>query len=350
MYSNSSKTTMAGTGALGLILLALALPAQAQRGSTPPECEEIVRAADEGQTLDDIRTRIERTRPTQPTLQRCLPVIAENPKVATLLRQQEQAVQRQLQTRNAQITTSAKRFEQISANQRVIRARNEGTTRMQSIAAQPPAAVPLPDQQASPPAISNVTPSPVVPGANIVIEGTGLGTSGTVRLLLDGKIFNAAINQWSSGWISAFLSADISGVSETQGAVIEVRPQGATAISRAVSFVPVYESKILQTHANHTDLSAATAVLAALGFPGEGYVHVYQQTMLQNSWRVASGPSANVQNFLAGLECSIAGPPAATTGATNLSTRLYMAWGLLQNPGCTFTIEIEGPRGLDPGI
>ena len=350
MYPNSSMTTVAGTGALGLVLIALALPVQAQRSSAPPECEEIVRAADEGQTLDDIRTRIERIRPAQTTLQRCIPVIAENPKVATLFRQQEQQLQRQVQTSNSRITAAVKAFEQVSANQRVIRARNEGTARMQSIAAQPPAAAPLPDQPAPSPAISKVTPSPVVPGANIVIEGTGLGTSGTVRLLLDGKIFDAAINQWSSGWISAFLSADISGVSETQGAVIEVRPQGATAISRTVSFVPVYESKTLQTHADWTHLNQAAKYVLFMAMPGEGHAHVYQQTALQNSWRVASGPSASVQDFGTGLECSIAGPPAATTGATNLSTRLYMAWGLGQNPKCIVTIEVEGPRGLDPGV
>lgn len=344
MYSNSSRTTLVGTGALGLVLIALALPAHAQRGSAPAECEEMVRAADEGQTLDDIRKRIELARPSQPTLQRCIPVIAENPKVATLLRQQEQVVQRQLQTSSARITAAPKPFEQISANQRVIRARNEGTARMQSIAAQPPDAVPLPGQQASPPAISTVTPSPVVPGANIVIEGTGLGTSGTVRLLLDGKSFNATINQWTSGWISAFLSAEISGVSETQGAVIEVRPQGATAISRTVSFVPVYESKIVSRRSGTWDLPWYPA------FPGEGHVVAFEQTMLQNFWRVASSPAANLPDFVAGLECSIAGPPAATTGATNLSTRLYMAWGVFQKPTCDLFIEIAGPRGLDPGI
>ncbi len=136
-------------------------------------------------------------------------------------------------------------------------------------------------------------------------------------------------------------------MSETQGAVIEVRPQGATAISRTVSFVPVYESKMVRATAKTDDISGGMYLPF---FPGEGCAVVFAQTMLQNFWRVASTPAANLHLFTSGLECRIDGPPAATTAATNLSTRLYMAWGAFQAPVCHLDIEIEGPRGLDPGI
>lgn len=347
MDSSPSKTGIVASLAAGLTLFTLAPPTEAQHGSIPAECEEMVRVADEGRSLEEIRNRIERARPSQLTLERCIPFVAENPKFETLVRQQAQDMQRQLQIPAIRPTATPKPFEQIPANQRVIRARNEGAAKMNVISARAPDPVPLPDPQGSPPAISAVTPSPVVPGANIVVEGTGFGTSGTVRLLLDGKSFNATVNQWTSGWVSAYLSTDISGVSQTQGAVIEVRPQGAAAISRTVSFVPVYESKMVRASAGGSMLSGGTLVYP---FPGEGYAVVFQHHALQNHWRVTSKPVATLSSFVNGIECKIDGPPAAAVADVNLSTRLYLAWGAFQLPVCHLDIEIEGPRGLDPGI
>jgi len=335
----SSGRRLSGAGWTALVVAALCglpLEGEAQREPLDP-CTELVEAARGGRTIPEMKSLIEAKRPDERILTQCGEVLQRDPQVA-------EVVQRETETLRATVTQQARSVassyqrqpEQLAINRRVLLAREAGAARMRLFSSAEPAADPPPDPV---PAIATVTPANVVPGTDLVIEGSGFGNNGgTVRLLLQGKTFHATVNQWTPTWISAYLNDQISGVTESNGAVLEIRPQGGSVISQVVPFIPLYESTVVN------DLGLP---IVAWPLPGEHERVLAEKWTLENHWAVTTAPWTSSSG---GIECEIDGPPVANPGNPNLATRVRVAWGWFQLPSCLVYFEIQGPKGFHHGL
>jgi hypothetical protein len=317
-------------------LFCLPLQGEAQRGPMDP-CSELVEAARGGRTMAEMQRLIEAKRPDERILTQCAEALQKDPQVTEVVRRDREALQANALQQAQRLTSSSQRPpEQLAINRRVLLAREAGAARMRLFSSAPPAADPPP---AAVPAIGTVTPANLVPGTDLVIEGSGFGNSGgTIRLRLQGKTFTATVNQWTPTWISAYLSDQISEVTESNGAVLEIQPQGAAVISRVVPFVPLYESTVIN------DLGLP---IVAWPLPGEHVRVMAEKWSLGNHWEVTTDPWTSASG---GIECEIEGPPVANPGNANLATRVRVAWGWFQLPSCLVYFEIQGPRGFHHGL
>ena len=317
-------------------LFCLPLQGEAQRGS-PDRCSELLEAARGGRTMAEMQRLIEAKRPDERLLRDCGEALQRDPQVAEVVRRDTEALRATaLQQAQRMTSSSQKPPEQLAINRRVLLAREAGAARLRLYSSTPPAADPPP---AAVPAIGTVTPATLVPVTDLVIEGSGFGNGGgTVRLKLQGKTYTAAVNQWTSTWISAYLGDEVTGVIETNGAVLEVQPQGASAISKVVPFVPVYESAVIND---------IVCCLHAWPFPGEQETTLAEMWTLENHWEVTTDPWTSLSG---GIECELDGPPVANPGNDNLATRIRVSWGWFQGPSCLVHFDIQGPRGFDHGL
>ena len=335
--SSGRRSPVAGwTAILVGALCGLHLQGEAQRGPLDP-CSELVEAAREGRTITEMQRLIEAKRPDERILTQCGEALQRDPQVAEVVRRDTEALRASSRQQAQRLTSSSQRQpEQLAINRRVVLAREAGAARMRLFSATEPPADPPP---APVPAIGTVTPATVVPGTDLVIEGSGFGNNGgTVRLRLQGKTFTAAVNQWTPTWISAYLNDQISGVTESDGAVLEIQPQGAALISRVVPFIPLYESTVIN------DLGLP---LVAWPLPGEQVRVLAEKWNLENHWEVTTDPWTGASG---GIECEIDGPPVANPGNANLATRVRVAWGWFQLPSCLVFFEIQGPKGFHHGL
>ncbi|CAN5699084.1 hypothetical protein BH23GEM9_BH23GEM9_19800 [soil metagenome] len=322
-------------------LAAMTAPSAALSGaaSANRDCAEAVRLVRQARSLAELKSLIQARRLTEATLRQCAEELGREPRLAELIQLERQPI-RAYALQQAQLESSAasRSPEALRINERVFYARQLARTRLSLLLTEPPATERR-DPAPPPPSIGSVTPSPVVPGTDIVIEGTSLGTSvGTVRLKLQGKTFNATVNYWTDSWISAFISDNISGVTETSVAVLEVQPGNGQAITRMVSFVPIYERLVV---------SDVAFPLFSWPFPGERTQTYAEQWSLASHWRVAAAPWVTTSG---GITCEISGPPVANSTSSNLATRIYTSWGWWETPSCILYFEIEGPRGFSNGL
>ena len=330
---------LSGAGWAALVvgaLFCLPLQGEAQRGPMDP-CSELVEAARGGRTMAEMQRLIEAKRPDERILTQCGEVLQRDPQVAEVVRRDSEALRATALQQAQRISSSSQRPpEQLAINRRVVLAREAGAARMRLFSSATPPADPPP---APVPAIGTVTPANLVPGTDLVIEGSGFGNNGgTVRLRLQGMTFTATVNQWTPTWISAYLNDQISGVTESNGAVLEIQPQGEAVISRVVPFIPLYESTVIN------DLGLP---IVAWPLPGEHVRVMAEKWSLGNHWEVTTDPWTSASG---GIECEIDGPPVANPGNANLATRVRVAWGWFQLPSCLVYFEIQGPKGFQHGL
>ena len=330
------------SGAAGCMVLAMAalcwLPTAGEAQRAPADrCAELVDAARGGRSLAEMQRLIEAKRPDERLLRDCGEALQRDPQVAEVVRREIEVEQATLAQRARSVWASYQRQPaQLAINRRVLLAREEGRSRVRLFSTREPEPARTPSPA---PVISVVTPTTVVPDTDLVIEGTGFGSQGgSVRLKLQGKTYTAAVNQWTSTWISAYLGDEVTGVIETNGAVLEVQPQGASAISKVVPFVPVYESAVIND---------IVCCLHAWPFPGEQETTLAEMWTLENHWEVTTDPWTSLSG---GIECELDGPPVANPGNDNLATRIRVSWGWFQGPSCLVHFDIQGPRGFDHGL
>jgi hypothetical protein len=325
-------------GAAALAMLT-ASPAEAQRGgdAQADNCAKVVEVAREARSLEDMKLRFERAGATERELGGCREALHQDALVMSIIQQGLQQFHT-LELQEAELARSrfARAPEELAANGRVVESRREGSRRASEVESRRSEPPPPP---APTPAIEFVTPSTIVPGTDLVIEGAGFGSAGgTVRLKLQGKTFSASVNHWADTWISAYLSDNISGVTETTGAVLEIQPQGGAALSRAVPFVPIYESMVVN------DLPL---VLSVWPFAGEAHTTVAEKMSLGSHWRVVGSPWTTAKGD---ASCVLDGPPVANASNSNLATRVKLEWGVWALPSCVVYFEIEGPKGFEHGL
>lgn len=323
---------------VGSVVVGFAPVAHAQRAprTAGDRCAELLKAARDARSLADLRDRIERSRPSETVLERCAEAFRRDPRVADLLERERRQLRsravRPTQVQRARAASSSIRFRM---NRHVLEARREARSRLRVLEGRRP--VPRRSSERKP-NIGRVTPSPVVPGTDLVIEGAGFGDGGSVRLALQGRTFDATVNDWTETWISAYLSEDVSGVTETSGAVVEVEPEDAASLSTTVPFVPIYESAQLNDMADP---------LHPWPLPGERDETFADGWSLENGWRLSAEPWTQSAGE---IECEIAGPPVAEPGDADLATRVHVEWGWFELPACFVYFEIEGPKGLEHGF
>lgn len=322
-----------------LAVLTAPIAAHSGAASANQDCAEQVRLAREARSLAELKSLIQARRITEAALRQCAEELGREPRFAELLQLERQPI-RAHALQQAQLESSAvsRSPEALRINERVFHARQVAGSRLSLLLSQPPAT----ERRTTappPPSIGSVTPSPVVPGTDIVIEGTSLGTSGgTVRLKLQGKTIDATVNHWTDSWISAYIGGNISGVTETSTAVLEVQPANGQALTQMVSFVPIYESLVIN------DIAYPTF---SWPLPGEKTQTFAEQWSLANHWRVAGAPWVTTSG---GITCEISGPPVANSSSNSLATRVYSSWGWWESPSCILYFELEGPRGFHHGL
>lgn len=334
--------------ALTLVLVA-ASPAVAQipGGKSDDRCAELLKLAGEARSLDDLRTQIQRERTSETVLERCAEELRRDGRVADLVEREHQEVRsRVTQMGRARSVRSPGAPEQLPVNRRVVEARQLASARLSVVERRSPPSTSrddtsVPDERGGAPAvvIEQVTPSPVVPGTDLVIEGAGFGSSGgAIELALQGMTFEATVNEWTDTWISAWLDDDVEGVAETDGAVLRILPQGGSSTSRTLPFVPIYETDQLNDMAR-----------PYLGYPmpGERDETFAHNWSLENGWRLAEEPWTQVEG---GIECEIDGSPVPEVGDTELATQVQITWDWFEMPFCTVFFDIEGPKGFEHGF
>lgn len=197
-------------------------------------------------------------------------------------------------------------------------------------------------EPAQPPELETITPSPIVPGTNVVIESGSFGPdTGSVRLVIQGQTFSLDVNYWDDEFVIAHADDDLSGVRETQGAVVELMTSEVQSASKPAAFVPIYVSESMRSGA--WLIHSTPRALAA---------RIFDNIVLESDWIVTEWHfESNVSppwSIMAG--CSIIGSPAVQSGGTALTTRVHVSTGYLTTAGCQLTIEAEGPRGVDHGV
>lgn len=323
----------------GILALLVILPVNAQRSSKTVDdpCNPLLQETRTARSLKDLRERIQRKRSSKQKLEACAEALRQDPRVQAMVeRERRQHVSLAMRMARVKRARSSRNPAKHDVNQRVLRARQQAKARLRVVEAQRPE----PRPRGAPTAdIVRINPLPVVPGTDLVIEGMGFGNGGgVVEFSLQGQTFEPAVNEWTDTWISAYLSDDIEGVTETSGAVIRVQPSGGPPLSRTVPFVPVYESTQLNDLAN---------ALHAFPLPGDRHETFASGWSLQNGWRLAAEPWTQ---SVGGIQCEIDGPPIAEPGTTELATRVHVAWDWFQLPHCFVFFEIEGPKGFENGF
>lgn len=336
-------------GSLVLVLVA-ATPALAQipGEKSDDRCAELQKLALEARSLDDLRMRLQRERPSRTVLEECADELRGNERVTDLVERERREVRsRAMRMGGTRSVRSSRSPEQLPANRRVLEARRVASARLSVVERQKPPSTSRGDGSATgdrrggsvAAAIEQVTPSPVVPATDLVIEGVGFGSGGgTVELALQGKTFEATVNDWTDTWISAWLGDEVEGVTESDGAVIRIVPEGGSPISRTMSFVPIFETAQLN------DMAQPHLAFPAPGERDETFANNWS---LENGWRLAAEPWTQAEG---GIECEIDGPPVAEVGSDELETRVHVAWDWFQLPLCFVYFDIEGPKGFEHGF
>ncbi len=337
---------------LALVMgLVLAWPvAYAQRGHTSrdgaDECEALVNVARSARTIEELNATLRQRNPSQATMNKCGEQIVKDGSVAAMIQQDSQRLDASARQQEQQYLIARRQVmpEQFPVNQRVVRARQEGTGRLNYLRGQAPTTkstktTPTAGLTPPPPAVSQVTPAPAVPGTDMVIEGNGFGDSGeSVRLKLQGKTFNATINHWSDSWIGVYLPDNIGGVTESSAAVIEVQLANGQSLASAVGFVPLIVADLLQ----ETKMGAHLLVWTWGEFP----MSFFSNKSLQNGWTIADYRT----NPHWGSSCTIAGPPAMTKGGTALGTRVVIGHQIGSGGICRLDVDVQGPQGISHGL
>lgn len=325
--------------------------AHAQRGDTTrdgaDECRTLVDAARSAGTIKDLDATIRQRNPSQATMNKCSEQIVKDRTVAHMIQQDKQRLEATARQQEQQYLATRRQTSpaQFPANQRVLRARLDGTTRLNYLRGQAPTtkstkSAPTQGLTPPPPAVSQVTPAPAVPGTDMVIEGNDFGDNGgSVRLKLQGKTFNATINHWSDSWIGIYLPDNIGGVTESSAAVIEVQLANGQSLASTVGFVPLIVADQLWDKKN-----GGPELMFTWGeFPS---TYFFLTESLKNDWKIADYRTHSYW----GSSCTIAGPPAMTKGGTALVTRLLIGHGLGNAGLCAIIVDVQGPQGLSHGL
>jgi len=327
-------------------------------------CTELVESVREARSLGAIDSLFQTRRNELMSLSHCAPRLESETDLPRLQREHEELetsrVRQQLPQRISQLRRSP---EELAINRRLDTSRQLAASRLNELtgllASPPRMGSPMDDQdrvtegtvqtemQVAPPTpqITMVTPSPIVPGTDVIIEGQGFGSSaGTVALKTQGQSFSLQIATWQDGVVVGYLSDTISGVGETQGAIVELqRPGGGQVLTKTVPFLPVFEMDVL------IDRAQATGKIWS---PGNSHRTLFGGLMLGNQWRIAS---FSFFHFANNTNCELGGSPTPQVGGTQLPSSVHV-WSSVAVPcvfcsaSCQLWINVEGPRGLDHGV
>ncbi len=190
--------------------------------------------------------------------------------------------------------------------------------------------------------ISAVTPNTLAPGLDVIIDGIGFGDSaGTVKVKISGKTFNAVINAWQDDWINIYLPESISGVHDTNNAVLVVKMNHKT-LNFNIPFIPISEQRIVNGWFGE-------GILADLFvFAGHsGSTTLFPNTVLKNGWTVKEWYFDEVTSS---GECPAQTPFVSVSG-NRLDSRIKWSheW-LAESIFCGIDVVIEGHKGFDAGV
>ena len=363
---------MLHAGLVTAIALSASALGQARESADP--CSELVDAVREARSIETIETLFQDRRQEIIAMAHCQPRLEAETDLPRLQRLHEERILSDSQRRLADnLSRLQVPPERLPINARLETSRQQAARRLGELSgllATPPTRSTLVSEGAldphtledptagenwpetppeSPPGelpqIASVTPSPLVPGTDVIIEGQGFGAeTGTVALKTQGQTFTMQIANWQDGIVVAYLADSISGVGESSAALVELqRADGQQTPVQTVSFLPVFEMDILRDRA-----FAAGKMLA----PGNSHRTLFSGLTLGNQWRIAGH---SFVDFSPHANCALSGSPAPQIGGTQLPASVHV-WSSVNIPcvqcsaGCQLWIQVEGPRGLGHGV
>jgi len=323
------------------------LPTAPVRADT---CADLAAMIAKSNTLNDLRMASRTFKGRENDLRACESALRQNTKLQQLMNAEKQQVTAKKQSRLAQLQRQIKAPEQLASNSRVLQLRSEAKNRLASVTRLPPPSKlqtgtiqphstnstnPTPPRPAK---INLVTPSTLVPGTDVVIEGEHFGSlKGNVVLKTQGKLFTATINAWTDTFINAFLPSDIGGVMPSDNAVISLQIPGAT-IDRNIPFLPLYVQK-----SGHEEYLSPGSLI----FPGSGTTTVFQGKELHAGWQITSVTVTVVDDY---GNCRF-GTPHARVAHSQLESQLKWSFDWWQGfANCNIDVHAEGPQGIASGL
>lgn len=233
-------------------------------------------------------------------------------------------------------------YKKLKANQPIEKLRAISKRKVQSLQNRRPLTKPKGRHTTA--KISKVTPATIAPGLNIIIDGNGFGDrAGTVSVKISGKSFNATINAWQDNWINIYLPESISGVHETNNAVIVVKLNSNKIINVNIPFIPISEQRIVNGW--FTEPIINLDLFAFAGHSGESTL--FTNTVLKNGWTVKEW---HFDEYTRPGECP-KGAPFVNSGGKRLDSRIKWshAW-MGETIFCGIIVVIEGHKGFDADV
>jgi len=392
MHSPARSLCAAPAGTLvGSAVVAVALSswpglgdARERSAAAVDPCDQILEDARAASSLAALGQRLGQRQFELGSLERCRSQLERDPAIQRLAadaqrdlaRQHESVVQRE----RARLQRPA---EQLEANQVVMQARQDAIQAASQLTASmamsagavdphalddPTAGETWPEPSYDEvPEIATVTPSPVVPGAPVVITGAQFGHQpGSVRITIQGETFNATVQDWSDTGINAFLGDSVTGVPPSDAAVLRVRRHQGATVTHNVAFQPVMEIDLLSSVRTVTGtdndsgnaaqnfvsgLFATAADLTGVVMPTVRTRTVFSGRSVANHWTVSDlWIDTQQSGFYDGGGCEHAGPPTASAGGHQLATAVKLTSPVGTTVSCTVFVEVVGPRGVDHGV
>jgi len=328
----------------GLLAIGVTTTAQTRTPDNSPEaCQPLLEAAQQAVSGTDFRARTQHLAANTELLAACDSAFARSAAAQRLAELQRRSIDMNVQTGLAARTS----VDQLALNPQVEQARAAGVSRLAVMRSELPpdtTVVGISDgsDERWPDAIASVTPTPVVPGADVVIEGLGFGeVPGIVRLDLGQVQYSAEVTEWHDHWIAVRVNENVMGIPEMPNAGLEVQRSDGHVMRRTVRFVPLYEQELVRC--------SGTKYGARL-LSGSMHFDMFAGVALAGHWRVSEIAIGGVP--AQPWDCQIDGPPSATSGSAQLQTRVRLDYPALTPGGeaCLLEIIISGPRGLQHGL
>lgn len=333
------------------VFQASAALAQRAQPATMEVCRELVEAVRGARSMNEFNEYTRQRSLDSGMMKSCAPELQRDAAYARLLQQENQAALSLGQQRARQLSGElSRRPEVLEVNRSIVEIKQQGSaSRRQAdsrISTQPT----LPEGQRNVGGlvgfqVTQVVPSRLAPGVDIVIEGSYFGhAAGTVVVLHQGQTFAVEIGQWTDGLITGRVDADISGVTQGQGVL---RVQKASGLHHDVSmeFIPVRYVMLL------ADIKSAVYADRPKS------VTFFDGKALGAHWRSSNNSVDFVPVSGTHPLCTVTlGSPVATQGNPNLTTVAVLGHPPLasgnESSGCwaMATLMIWGPRGFDSGV
>lgn len=333
-----ARTLLTHSGVLCVLLVVA-------NGVSADTCDDVVAVINKSRTLAELRSRAQSMKLNNADARKCESSLQRSVKLQQLLNTEKRRVASVTRSRSTAVQRKIKKPEALNINRRALQLRTEVKNKLSQLQrasrlTKPTATVPSKKSTApAQPIISAVTPSTLVPGTDVVIEGQHFGNAqGSVQLKLQGKTFNATINAWNDTWVNAYLSDSVSGVMPSDNAVISVQVPQGTTVNHNIPFIPLY----VQESATEDYDSPGSLI-----FPGSGTTTVFRGKSLNNGWLV-SEYSVTAEPDLG--ECEL-GTPSMSAGGEHLESQLKWSYDWWQGfAWCHVDVYAEGPQGINSGL